>query len=167
MNKYIKLVAVIIVLVVVDQFTKYLALDNIALGDVIQITPFFNLTLVYNPGGAFGFLAQSGETLRMLVFIAAVAVIIIIMIVFYAHYYSKSRRTSLWISMIISGAIGNLIDRARLQNVIDFLDLHVFGYHWPTFNFADICVTLGLILFILHILLEGVFRRRQLKRKCH
>lgn len=160
MNKYINLVAVVIVLVVIDQFTKYLALDNLALGDVIQVTSFFNFTLAYNPGGAFGFLAQSSETLRMLVFIAVVAVIIIIMIVFYAHYYTKSRWVSLWIAMIISGAVGNLIDRARLQSVIDFLDLHVFDYHWPTFNFADICVTLGIILFILHVLLEGVLRQR-------
>lgn len=163
MNKYIKLVVVVVVLVIIDQLTKYLALDNLALGEVIQVTPFFNLTLAFNPGGAFGFLAQGGETLRMLVFIAAVVAIIIIMIAFYVHYYRKSRWPALWIIMIISGAVGNLIDRARFQNVIDFLDLHIYDYHWPTFNFADICVTLGIILLILHILFEGAFRRRQLK----
>lgn len=150
-----KLAVVVIVLVAIDQLTKYLALDNIALGRVITVTSFFNLTLVYNTGGAFGFLSQSGEILRMAVFIASVSIIIIIMITFYFHYYSKSFWAATWITMIIGGAIGNLIDRIRFQKVIDFLDLHVFGYHWPAFNFADICVTLGIFLFILYVLFEG------------
>jgi len=160
MRKYINLVVVVVVLVVIDQITKLLALHNIVPGGVIPITSFFNFTLIFNTGGAFGFLSQSSEALRAAVFIAAVSLIIIVMIAFYVHYYRKSFWASLWITMIISGAVGNLIDRVRLQKVVDFLDLHAFGYHWPAFNFADICVTLGIIFFIIYVLFEGVSRKR-------
>lgn len=160
MRKYINLVVIVVVLVVIDQLTKFLALGNIAPGQVIPVTSFFNLTLVYNTGGAFGFLSQSSEALRAAVFIAAVGVIIILMIAFYVHYYRKSLWASLWIAMIVSGAVGNLIDRVRIHKVIDFLDLHAFNYHWPAFNFADICVTVGIILFIIYVLFEGVSRKR-------
>lgn len=155
MRKYINLVITVLALVVIDQLTKYLALSYIGFGNSISVTSFFNLTLVYNTGGAFGFLSQSGETLRTLVFVAAVVIIVAVLVAFYAQYHKKSRWSAFFIAMIIGGAIGNLIDRVRLGKVVDFLDIYISRYHWPAFNFADICVTLGIILFILFVLFEG------------
>ena len=159
MRKYVTLVIVVAVLVIIDQVTKYWAVTSMSPGSIISITSFFNLTLVYNTGGAFGFLSQVDEVVRMAVFVAAVIVIIVCMVYFFAHYYRKSFWASLCISMIIGGAMGNLIDRVRLRKVVDFLDLHAADYHWPAFNFADICVTVGIALFIIYILFEGVSRK--------
>lgn len=155
MKKYVNLIVFVLVLVIIDQLTKYLALSNIAFGHIIPVAPFFNLTLVYNTGGAFGFLSQSSQMLRTLVFVAMVVIIVAVLIVFYARQYQKSRFSSVFIIMIIGGAIGNLIDRVRLGKVIDFLDLYAGNYHWPAFNFADICVTLGIILFIIYVIFDG------------
>lgn len=161
-KKYVVLVVVTYILVVIDQLTKWYAMEHIHYGAIKYVHKYLNWTLVHNPGGAFGFLAQCGENVRMGVFIAIVSVTVLAMIVFYIYYFNKSRWACTWLLMIIGGAIGNLIDRIRFGYVIDFIDVHLYDKHWPAFNFADICVTVGLFCLIIYIVFEGVWRPKHL-----
>jgi signal peptidase II len=113
------------------------------------IQGFFNITYVRNPGAAFGFLADASPLFRSIFFVA-VTVLAIILVV---HYIWKSRAEEPFLTfalaLILAGAVGNLIDRVRLGEVIDFLDVYIGSYHWPAFNVADSAISVGaVILFI-------------------
>jgi signal peptidase II len=140
-----------IVLVVTDQLTKLLVLSSLKpIGKVELIKGFFNLTYIENRGAAFGML-EGGKWL----FLAITAVVLVLAVV----YYLKAPKTpqtlpvKIAVVMICSGAVGNAIDRLFRSYVVDFLDFIIFGYDFPVFNFADILVVLGTILFAGSILL--------------
>lgn len=141
--------------IVFDQLSKALVLAYMPLYRSIVIIPgFFNLTHVRNPGGAFGFMAQNESPLRHWFFLIA-ATFALAMILYFYHQTPKSKRFfGLSLALIFGGAIGNLIDRLRFGEVVDFLDVYVGYYHWPTFNIADSAVTVGVLIFLLHILLR-------------
>jgi len=121
---------------------------------IVVIPGFFNLTHVHNPGGAFGFLAQNGSPWRHWMFLGA-AVVALSMILYFHHQTPKTHPyLGLGLALIFGGAIGNLIDRLRFGEVIDFLDFYAAHFHWPTFNVADSAVTIGVGIFILHILFK-------------
>lgn len=153
--KYIRFAGVVAVVVLLDQITKALVMKLMPLFKSIIVIPgIFNLTHVHNPGGAFGFLAQNGAPWRHWVFLAAAA-IALSMILYFHHQTPKTHPLlGLGLALIFGGAIGNLIDRLRFGEVIDFLDFHVADLHWPTFNVADSAVTIGVGIFILHILFK-------------
>ncbi len=143
------------VLVVLDWWTKQLASANLALYRPVEITSWLNLTLAHNEGAAFSFLAGAGGWQRW--FFSIIAVIISgILLVWLWRLPNRSRLLPTAISLVLGGAIGNLIDRLRFGYVVDFIDVHVGGYHWPAFNLADSVIVLGVIL----LLIEGFLPRR-------
>ena len=136
------------VVIAVDQLTKWMAEANLEFGVPVEVFPHFNLTLAYNEGAAFSFLANLGGAQRWLFAILAIAVSIFII-----GWLRKLRRNQTWVavglSLVLGGAIGNLIDRLLYGKVIDFIDIYFDvpfmqeNYHFATFNVADIAITVG------------------------
>ena len=138
--------AVALVLLGLDQLTKWAALDLLDLqARPIVVTPFFNLVMVWNKGVSFGMLDGLGTLAPWL--LSGVAVAVVIALVFWLRR-SEHAMLATGLGLVIGGALGNVVDRARYGAVVDFLDFHVAGWHWPAFNLADagICVGAGLIL---------------------
>jgi signal peptidase II len=133
-----------------DQLTKWLVLAVIMDPPrVIPLMPFFNLVLGFNPGVSFGLfddLGPAGPTILS----AGMAAIIAVLLVWLRR--SEDRRERLALVLVIGGATGNLVDRLRQGAVTDFLDFYVGEYHWPTFNFADVAISLGVVILILSAL---------------
>jgi signal peptidase II len=134
------------VLVVLDQITKYVITRFLNQGGNVEITPFFNLVLTYNSGAAFSFLSNASGWQRW--FFISIAVIAVVWIVVLLRKYPRQTLFCFALSLILGGAIGNLIDRIWLGGVIDFLDFHAAGWHWPAFNVADSAITCGAILLV-------------------
>ena len=142
-------------IILLDQATKMLVVVGIPMyGSIAVIPGFFDLTHIYNTGGAFGFLAGKSSLFRHLFFLTA-AVIAMGMIV---YLYLKTPQDYVFLrgglSLILGGALGNVIDRVRIGKVVDFLDLHIQGMHWPAFNVADSAITVGIFIFIYHLLFK-------------
>jgi len=144
----------IVTIIVIDQWTKKVVVGRFNLYDTIAVIDgFFNITYVLNPGAAFGFLAKMSEQYRVAFFV--LVTIIAVAIVVYLLIKEKSvllRRYAY--SLILAGAIGNLIDRITIGKVVDFLDFYIGKYHWPAFNVADISISVGVGLLILDMLME-------------
>lgn len=140
--------------IALDQLTKWWILHQVMVPvpRVIEVTPFFNLVLAWNRGVSFGMFA--GEAEAMPYVLAAVALVIV---AFLAAWLWRTGRAhvAIGLGLVIGGAIGNVIDRLRYGAVVDFLDLHAAGYHWPAFNVADSAITIGAVL----LLVDGLFRR--------
>ena len=135
------------IVVVLDQLTKQWVEEAFVLYESLPVTGFFNLTLVYNTGAAFSFLADAGGWQRW--FFLILALVICIYLVYWLLQLDKKQvALPLAIAMIIGGAVGNVIDRLLYGHVIDFLDFYYQQWHWPAFNLADSAITLGVILFI-------------------
>lgn len=133
-------------LLLADQATKWLVLQAMPLGEVIPITGFFNLVHVRNPGAAFSFLADAGGWQRWLFAVFAIGVSALL--IFMMRRAPEQRLFCFAAALVIGGAIGNLIDRLVFGEVIDFLDFHWQGWHWPAFNIADSGITVGAFLII-------------------
>ena len=130
---------------IVDQFSKWLALEHLSGAGVIEVLPFFNLVLVWNTGVSFGMFRGLGEAGRWgLVGLA----VIIGGVLLYMLWRETRLLSKLAFFLVLSGAAGNLIDRLRFGAVVDFLDFHVSGYHWPAFNVADSAIVIGAGLLI-------------------
>ena len=154
-NKYIKLVVFAGIIVLLDQFTKALVIGYIPLHQTIPvIRGFFDITHIHNPGGAFGLMANLSPALRSFIFlfISSLAVGLIF------YFYKKTPPNYPWLAaafaLIFGGAIGNLIDRLRFGVVIDFLDLYIGNLHWPAFNVADSAISVGIGIFVFHLLFK-------------
>ena len=134
-------------IVVADQLTKWVVLANFAHGERRVITEFLNLVLVYNKGAAFSMFADAPgwQTPLLIVFALAAAGIVSYLIV----RNPGKRLLCLGLALILGGALGNVIDRVRYGHVVDFLDFHAMGWHWPAFNVADSGITVGAVLLIL------------------
>lgn len=140
--------------VLLDQATKLLVMVKVPLYYSITVIPgFFNLTHIRNPGGAFGFMAAGSQGLRNLLFVG-VSIFAMGLIV---YFYRSTPRTHPYLAsalaMIFGGAVGNLVDRLRFGEVVDFLDVYLSSYHWPAFNVADSAITIGITIFIAHLVL--------------
>ena len=144
------------IVVILDQWTKQVVEENFVLYEVLPVTDFFNLTLVYNTGAAFSFLADAGGWQRW--FFLGVAVVICTYLVFWLMKLEKHQRLLPFaIAMIVGGASGNVIDRFLYGHVVDFLDFYIADWHWPAFNLADSAIVLGVILF----LWDGLFSKNE------
>ena len=146
--KHLKWYLFVLLLIVSDQITKLLVYGYIKPYETFEITSFLSITHVHNYGAAFSFLAnEDGWQQYFLVSVSAIASLALII------WMSKTSSTQLAklcaLSLILSGAVGNLIDRFALGFVIDFIDLHYQDLYWPVFNIADIVITLGVILLIM------------------
>lgn len=143
-----------VVCLILDQVTKQLIVANMDLYQSINILPFFNFTYVHNEGAAFSFLADQGGWQRW--FFAAIASIAtVIFIVWLAKTPKQQKMLSIAFALMLSGAVGNLIDRVLFGYVIDFLDFYGFGYHFPAFNVADSMIFIGAALMILDSFING------------
>ena len=129
------------VLVILDQVTKYAITHSIAYGSGIEVTPFFNLVLVHNKGAAFSFLSSASGWQRE--FFVAIAGVAIAWVVYLLRRHPAETLFCFALSLILGGAVGNVIDRLWLGAVIDFLDFHAAGHHFPAFNVADSAITCG------------------------
>lgn len=132
--------------VIFDQGSKYAAVAMLADKAPVEVMPFFNLLLVYNRGAAFSFLAGAAGWQREL--FTGIAIIASVWIVFLLRRYPQQSLFCLALSLVLGGAIGNVIDRLSIGAVVDFLDFHAFGWHWPAFNIADSAITCGAVLLI-------------------
>lgn len=144
-----------LVITAADQTSKIWALENWFFPpSSIEVTSFLNMVAVWNSGVSFGFLAGHSEIMPYI--LAAFAVLISVGM---AIWLTRARTGLLatGLGLVIGGAVGNIIDRLRFQAVIDFIDLHVAGYHWPAFNLADSAITIGVGL----LLLDSFIRREE------
>jgi signal peptidase II len=135
-----------------DQLVKSVVLAQFSPGERFEVTGFFNLVLVFNRGAAFSFLAQESGWQRpvLVAFALVAAVIIAVMIV-----RSPGRRvTCTGLALILGGALGNVVDRVRFGYVVDYLDFHAYGWHFPAFNVADSAISAGAALLILESFLH-------------
>ena len=139
--------------IALDYLTKIAVLASFLPGEARTLAPFFNLVLVFNKGAAFSFLAsaQGWQTLLFAAFAIAASVVIAFLIL-------KNKNKDLFcggLALILGGALGNLYDRIAYGHVVDFLDFHAMGWHWPAFNVADSAITIGAGILIL----EGFLHR--------
>jgi signal peptidase II len=159
-NKYLLLGVTTGLILLLDQITKLYVDSSMRLHESIPVIQgLFSITYVRNPGAAFGFLADASPLFRSIFFVA-VTVLAIILVV---HYIWKSRAEEPFLtfalSLVLSGAVGNLIDRVRLGEVIDFLDVYIGSYHWPAFNVADSAISVGAVILFIELTRRG--RERQ------
>jgi signal peptidase II len=135
-----------VVVLVLDQLTKYAVKQSFSLHEVVEIAPFFNMLLVYNHGAAFSLLSDAGGWQRGL--FIAIAVVASVWIAWLLRRHGEDKLFCLALSLILGGALGNVIDRVVIGGVVDFLDFHAYGYHWPAFNVADIGISCGAALLV-------------------
>ena len=150
MHKWLIFAAAI---VVADQATKYAVVQYFSTHTPVAVTSFLNLLLVYNPGAAFSFLSDAAGWQRA--FFITVALSASAWIVYLLRKYPHQRLFALALALVLAGAIGNVIDRIFIGAVIDFVDVHAYGYHWPAFNVADSSITCGAALLIWDALRPG------------
>ncbi len=154
-SKYVKLMVIATTVVVLDQITKAVILNTMALYQVVPVIPgFFNITFIYNPGGAFGFLAQHQTGWVQVMFVTLIVAAAGLVFYFYKNTPAGYRWLASAYALIFGGAIGNLIDRLRFGKVVDFLDFNLVFMRWPAFNVADSAVTIGIVIFAYHLLLD-------------
>ncbi len=146
--KYLLLALVVLVL---DQLSKWWVLASYQPYEVQSLLPVFNMTLVFNKGAAFSFLSDAGGWQRWF-FIGLSSLVSIVLLIWLLRLKANEQLTSRSLALILGGALGNLIDRIRLGQVVDFLDFHWQQWHWPAFNVADSAIAIGVLLMLLSTL---------------
>jgi signal peptidase II len=129
-----------------DQASKLWVLGSFALHERLAVTSFFNLVLVYNPGASFSFLADAGGWQRWFFVVLALGISAWLVVMLRRH--ASERLLPAALALVLGGALGNVIDRLRFGAVVDFLDFHFAGWHWPAFNVADSAITVGVVLLL-------------------
>jgi len=154
-NKYTRLALVAGLVVLTDQITKALILEYLPLHKSIPvIAGIFDITHILNPGGAFGLMANMSAVVRTVVFLFISSLAVGLILYFYIKTPSGHTFLAVGFALIFGGAIGNLVDRVRFGMVVDFLDFYIGKYHWPAFNIADSAITVGLFIFLYHLLFK-------------
>ena len=144
MTQWLCIAAVIVLL---DQLPKIMVMQMFSYGQSKPVTAVFNLVLAYNKGAAFSFLADGGGWQRYL--FSAIAIGAAIFIIYLLKRHAGQRLFCWALALVLGGAVGNLIDRIAYGHVVDFLDFHVAGWHWPAFNVADSAICIGAVMFII------------------
>ena len=151
MLKWIWLTVVVIVL---DQLTKYIASISLEMYKPIAVMPMFNWTLMHNTGAAFSFLADAGGWQRW--FFALIAVVVSVVIVLWIKRLQQHEKwQAIALSLILCGAIGNVIDRIWLGYVVDFIQVYYQQWYWPAFNIADSAIFIGVVMIIIDTIRES------------
>ncbi len=132
--------------IALDQLTKFWVLAAFRLHESRPVTDFFNLVLVFNPGASFSFLADAGGWQRWFFILLALGISVWLIAMIRRHSAETLMPTAM--ALVLGGALGNVIDRIRFGAVVDFLDFHLAGWHWPAFNVADSAITAGVALLI-------------------
>ncbi|MFY7863215.1 signal peptidase II [Roseateles sp.] len=145
-NKLGLWLGIALLIILLDQFTKVLILGNFQLGDSRFVTSFFNVVRVHNTGAAFSFLAGAGGWQRwFFVGIGAVATVFIVVML---RRHGQQTLFATALSLILGGAIGNVVDRLLHGYVVDFIQVHWSGWYFPSFNIADSAISVGAVLLI-------------------
>jgi signal peptidase II len=153
MRKNLPHLAFVLFLLFLDQVTKGIIAREIPLyGSRKVISGFFNLTHIRNKGAIFGFFSHPGSRLIFLALVAASLIALALVLYYFVKTPAAERGMKLALSLILAGALGNQIDRVARGYVIDFLDLYVGTRHWPFFNVADSCITIGAVLLLIMLL---------------
>ncbi|MES9875366.1 MAG: signal peptidase II [Candidatus Sedimenticola sp. 6PFRAG7] len=152
-----------VIIVGLDQISKQLVESSLMVYETVPLVPFFNLTLAYNEGAAFSFLSDQGGWQRW--FFSVLALIVSIIMVFWMKRLQQSEwLIAISLSLIVGGALGNLIDRVLFGHVIDFLDIYYQQWHWPAFNIADSAIFIG-VIFMLFDAFRGEEEKSQLNNQ--
>ena len=133
---------------IADQITKWWAQMSLPMAQPIKVTDFLNWFLIYNPGAAFSFLSQAGGWQRW--FFTVIGIVAAIVIIWLLQKNTHDRPFCLALSLILGGAIGNVLDRLLYGAVVDFIDVHYDGWHWPAFNIADSAISIGATLIVIN-----------------
>lgn len=154
--KHFGLMALIVsTILILDQLTKWQVTRTMRLHESISIIPdLFSITYIRNSGAAFGILAGSHSGFRLVFFGITSALALALLGTIYARLSPADWLGRVSVAAIFGGAVGNLIDRVRFGEVIDFLDFSLLGYHWPAFNVADAAITVGVCFLIGHFFLH-------------
>jgi signal peptidase II len=155
-RKYLILLAVQGLIVSLDQLTKFLIVSAFHTGESVAVIPsFFNITFVRNSGAAFGILSDLNNPLREPFFLIVPGLTLAAILYIFTKMHDRQMFSIYGLSLIIGGALGNIVDRVRIGTVIDFLDFHWQNkYHFPAFNVADSAITVGAVLLIISMVLE-------------
>ena len=137
-----------IVVIVLDQWTKVLATENLVLHDPVPIMPSFNIMLAHNTGAAFSFLSDAGGWQRWFFIVLAIGVSIVL-VVWLARLAAQQRWTAISLTLILGGAIGNVWDRIQHGYVVDFIQVYYDEWYWPAFNIADSAIFVGAAMLII------------------
>ncbi len=152
MNRKIILPLLFIIGLALDQISKFAVQANLQLYESVPVIPgLFNITYVLNPGAAFGILRGQSESFRIGFFVGMTILSCILIFVLIIREYSYKVRTFAY-TAVMSGAVGNMIDRLRVGKVVDFLDFYFKNWHWYTFNIADCFITVGIGVLLLDLL---------------
>ena len=141
-----------LITLLLDQLTKIAIVGSFQLGEALPLTSFFNLVRVHNPGAAFSFLADAGGWQRW--FFTGLGTVAALVMIYLLRMHAGQSLFCLSLSLLLGGAVGNVIDRVLYSHVVDFLDFHYAGWHFPAFNVADSAITVGACLLILDELLR-------------
>ncbi len=135
--------------IVIDQISKQLILKAFRPGEILPVIPgFFNFTLTFNPGAAFGLWSNLPSGWREVALGLSIALALVAVVVFLMHPNCQSNLARVSLSAVLGGAIGNIIDRFTYGSVVDFLDFYIGDYHWPAFNIADSAIFLGIMVVV-------------------
>lgn len=144
MGRWLSLSVVVIVL---DQITKYIAEARLVYAEPLAVVPSFNLTLLYNRGAAFSFLSDASGWQRWF-FVTISLAASIFLVCWLRRLGSEQRLLALALALVLGGAVGNLVDRLLLGHVIDFIQLYYRDFYFPAFNVADSAITVGAVLLV-------------------
>lgn len=133
--------------IILDQLSKWVVLGSIEYGETIYVAPFWNWVLTYNPGAAFSFLADQSGWQRW--FFTVLAIGVSGWIAMELRRAPGDKWLSLALSLVMGGALGNVIDRVRFGAVVDFIQWHAAGFYWPAFNVADAAISVGAVLLVI------------------
>ena len=150
----IKYLWISVLVIVLDQITKYIASSQLDYAVPVSVISMFNFTLLHNTGAAFSFLSDAGGWQRWFFIVLALA-ISVVLFVWLLRLKPHEKWIAVSLTLILGGALGNVIDRSLYGYVIDFLDVYYDTWHWPAFNIADSAITVGAVVLIL----EGVLKK--------
>jgi len=157
----IRFLTIVAMVVGFDQLTKLWIVNTFSLYESREcISGFFNITYLTNKGAAFGFLASQSGAWRHYLFLVLGMVALVVIGVAWSRLRQAHPLYAISLPLIAGGALGNLIDRIRFGAVVDFLDVHIQGHHWPAFNVADSAISMGVAVFFIANILEEKERRR-------
>ena len=150
----LKWLSISLLVILLDQLTKSIAVDSLVLFQPVNLFPGFNFTLMYNEGAAFSFLSDASGWQRW--FFTVIAIVVSVAIVFWLKSLPNDQKvTALSLTLILGGAIGNVWDRIALGHVVDFIDVYYANYHWPAFNIADSAICVGAVLLIIDSIMHA------------
>ncbi|MCU7843820.1 MAG: signal peptidase II [Candidatus Thiodiazotropha sp. (ex Monitilora ramsayi)] len=147
-----------LIVILLDQATKQIAESLLTFRESVYVLPFFDFTLLYNKGAAFSFLSDQGGWQRWF-FIVLALIVTGVMLAWMFRLKREEKWTAVALALIIGGAVGNVIDRILLGQVIDFIHLHYQNYYWPAFNIADSAIFVGVVIMLYDALVLS--RKRQ------